>query len=366
MSQADIPGRSCARSSRRTSSRRSCWKRCCWCTPPPSREWTPEEWRAPSTPCPRPPSRRLEQLVAMRLARSNGAADPPTATRPAAPPSQTQVERAGGGVPRQPRGRHQPRLLPPAGPAPQLRGRLQAQEGLMATLVYALCALTSLACAVLLLRGYASSRVRLLLWSGLCFCGPGAQQHPAARRQAAGAQHGPVALAHPPGRWPAWPSCSTDWYGRRAERRRQRVPGGGLRRGRALLPPLLARDPRPAVRHLRGGVLAAGRAARWPWRSPPIPTATSCCCTAFACWRSCSSWRPSWTRTGAPDARGDPATGSDPSRYVADARIPLSGGGGRPRLDLRPAVIPAAHLPDAPPREVAHVARHHPHRRRRP
>lgn len=41
----------------------------------------------------------------------------------------------------------------------------------MATLVYALCALTSLACAVLLLRGYAGSRVRLLLWSGLCFAG---------------------------------------------------------------------------------------------------------------------------------------------------------------------------------------------------
>lgn len=41
----------------------------------------------------------------------------------------------------------------------------------MATLVYALCALTSLACAVLLLRGYAASRVRLLLWSGLCFTG---------------------------------------------------------------------------------------------------------------------------------------------------------------------------------------------------
>ena len=34
----------------------------------------------------------------------------------------------------------------------------------MATLVYALCALTSLACAVLLLRGYLSSRARLLLW----------------------------------------------------------------------------------------------------------------------------------------------------------------------------------------------------------
>lgn len=41
----------------------------------------------------------------------------------------------------------------------------------MATIVYALCALTSLACAVLLLRGYASNRVRLLLWSGLCFAG---------------------------------------------------------------------------------------------------------------------------------------------------------------------------------------------------
>jgi len=41
----------------------------------------------------------------------------------------------------------------------------------MATLVYALCALTSLACAVLLLRGYARNGVRLLLWSGLCFVG---------------------------------------------------------------------------------------------------------------------------------------------------------------------------------------------------
>ncbi len=41
----------------------------------------------------------------------------------------------------------------------------------MATLVYALCAITSLACAVLLLRGYASNGVRLLLWSGLCFAG---------------------------------------------------------------------------------------------------------------------------------------------------------------------------------------------------
>jgi hypothetical protein len=41
----------------------------------------------------------------------------------------------------------------------------------MVTLVYALCALTSLACAVLLLRGYFASRARLLLWSGLCFVG---------------------------------------------------------------------------------------------------------------------------------------------------------------------------------------------------
>jgi hypothetical protein len=41
----------------------------------------------------------------------------------------------------------------------------------MATIVYLLCALTSIACAVLLLRGYAASRVRLLLWGGLCFAG---------------------------------------------------------------------------------------------------------------------------------------------------------------------------------------------------
>jgi hypothetical protein len=39
----------------------------------------------------------------------------------------------------------------------------------MSLLVYALCALTSLACAVLLLRGYRLSGSRLLLWSGLCF-----------------------------------------------------------------------------------------------------------------------------------------------------------------------------------------------------
>lgn len=41
----------------------------------------------------------------------------------------------------------------------------------MATVIYALCALTSLAAAVLLLRGYRSSGARLLLWAGLCFVG---------------------------------------------------------------------------------------------------------------------------------------------------------------------------------------------------
>lgn len=41
----------------------------------------------------------------------------------------------------------------------------------MGPTVYALGALTSLLCAVLLLRGYGSGRRRLLLWSGLCFVG---------------------------------------------------------------------------------------------------------------------------------------------------------------------------------------------------
>jgi hypothetical protein len=39
----------------------------------------------------------------------------------------------------------------------------------MAEIGYVLCALTSLACAVLLGRGYARSRTRLLFWSTLCF-----------------------------------------------------------------------------------------------------------------------------------------------------------------------------------------------------
>jgi len=41
----------------------------------------------------------------------------------------------------------------------------------MAAVIYSLCALTSLACAVLLLRGYARTRAKLLFWSGLCFVG---------------------------------------------------------------------------------------------------------------------------------------------------------------------------------------------------
>ncbi|HTJ45782.1 MAG TPA: DUF5985 family protein [Kofleriaceae bacterium] len=41
----------------------------------------------------------------------------------------------------------------------------------MAELVYVLCALTSLLCAILLARGYARSRQKLLVWSTLCFVG---------------------------------------------------------------------------------------------------------------------------------------------------------------------------------------------------
>lgn len=39
----------------------------------------------------------------------------------------------------------------------------------MDAIVYALCSLTSATCAILLLRGYRTSSMRLLLWSGLCF-----------------------------------------------------------------------------------------------------------------------------------------------------------------------------------------------------
>ncbi len=38
-----------------------------------------------------------------------------------------------------------------------------------ANIVYSLCAVTCLVCSVLLARGYVRNRVRLLLWSTLCF-----------------------------------------------------------------------------------------------------------------------------------------------------------------------------------------------------
>lgn len=41
----------------------------------------------------------------------------------------------------------------------------------MAAIIYGLCALTALLCAVLLLLAYRRSQYRLLLWSGLCFTG---------------------------------------------------------------------------------------------------------------------------------------------------------------------------------------------------
>jgi hypothetical protein len=39
----------------------------------------------------------------------------------------------------------------------------------MGEAIYILCALTSAACAFLLLRGYLRTKARLLLWSALCF-----------------------------------------------------------------------------------------------------------------------------------------------------------------------------------------------------
>jgi hypothetical protein len=41
----------------------------------------------------------------------------------------------------------------------------------MAEVVYLLCAMTSLLCAVLLFRGYRAARSPLLFWSSLCFAG---------------------------------------------------------------------------------------------------------------------------------------------------------------------------------------------------
>jgi hypothetical protein len=44
---------------------------------------------------------------------------------------------------------------------------------MIAGAIYVLCALTSLFCAGLLLRSYSKTKIRLLLWSGLCFIGLG-------------------------------------------------------------------------------------------------------------------------------------------------------------------------------------------------
>ena len=41
----------------------------------------------------------------------------------------------------------------------------------MASVIYSLCALLALLCAVLLLQAYLKSRYRLLLWGGLCITG---------------------------------------------------------------------------------------------------------------------------------------------------------------------------------------------------
>lgn len=41
----------------------------------------------------------------------------------------------------------------------------------MGEAVYFLCGMTSLACAVLLYRAYRRSRLRMLLWSMICFAG---------------------------------------------------------------------------------------------------------------------------------------------------------------------------------------------------
>ena len=42
---------------------------------------------------------------------------------------------------------------------------------ILGAIVYVVGALTSAACAMLLIRGYVRGRKKLLLWSGLCFAG---------------------------------------------------------------------------------------------------------------------------------------------------------------------------------------------------
>lgn len=40
---------------------------------------------------------------------------------------------------------------------------------MMANTIYVLCVLTSLACAIMLIRGWLKSRARFLMWCALCF-----------------------------------------------------------------------------------------------------------------------------------------------------------------------------------------------------
>jgi hypothetical protein len=42
---------------------------------------------------------------------------------------------------------------------------------MLANGIYVLCALTSVVCAILLIRGYLQTRARLLFWSAWCFVG---------------------------------------------------------------------------------------------------------------------------------------------------------------------------------------------------
>ena len=42
---------------------------------------------------------------------------------------------------------------------------------MMAETIYILCALTSIFCAVLLVRNYARTRLRMALWASMCFTG---------------------------------------------------------------------------------------------------------------------------------------------------------------------------------------------------
>lgn len=45
----------------------------------------------------------------------------------------------------------------------------------MIAVVHVLCALTSVLCAILLVRAFVRTRARLLLWSALCFTGMAVQ-----------------------------------------------------------------------------------------------------------------------------------------------------------------------------------------------